>query len=319
MIPPSKPADEATRLADLHALAVLDTPAEERFDRLTRIARILFDAPMALVSLVDGDRQWVKSGVGIPTHETSRETSFCGHAILSDEVMVVPDTAEDPRFHDNPLVTGEPHVRFYVGRPLKVAGRSKVGTLCLMDSRPRQFSEHERRLLEDLASMAEQELTAVSMATTDRLTGLLNRQGFELLASQSLRVCQRMKRPASLLFFDMDRFKQINDQFGHEEGDRALKTFASLLTNSFRGSDLIARLGGDEFVALLIDSPTEGLSEALSRFRKRLADEGGHDGPPYELRCSIGCAEYDPASEPSLTVLMAAADQQMYRDKAARR
>ena len=319
MIPPAQPADEATRLADLHALAVLDSPAEERFDRLTRIARILFDAPMAMVSLVDADRQWVKSGSGFPLRETSRETSFCGHAILSDEVMVVPDAAKDPRFHDNPLVTGEPHVRFYVGRPLRVAGRSKVGTLCLMDSKPRQFSDHERVLLEDLASMAEQELTAVSMATTDHLTGLLNRQGFELLANQSLRVCQRMKRPASLLFFDMDRFKQINDQFGHEEGDRALKTFAGLLTKSFRGSDLIARLGGDEFVVLLIDSPAEGLSEALNRFRQRLAEEGGHDGPPYELRCSIGHSEYDPASEPALAVLMADADRQMYEDKAARR
>lgn len=319
MIPPAQPADEATRLADLHALAVLDTPAEERFDRLTRIARILFDAPMAMVSLVDAGRQWVKSGSGFPLRETSRETSFCGHAILSDEVMLVPDATKDPRFHDNPLVTGEPHVRFYVGRPLRVAGRSKVGTLCLMDSKPRQFSDHERLLLEDLASMAEQELTAVSMATTDHLTGLLNRQGFELLASQSLRVCQRMKRPASLLFFDMDRFKQINDQFGHEEGDRALKTFASLLTKSFRGSDLIARLGGDEFVALLIDSPAGGLSEALNRFRQRLAEEGGHDGPPYELRCSIGHSEYDPASEPALAALMAEADRQMYEDKAARR
>ncbi len=319
MIPPSLPDDESTRLADLHALAVLDTAPEERFDRVTRVARTLFDMPLALVSLVDADRQWVKSGTGDYHRESSRETSFCGHAILSEDIMVVPDAAADPRFHDNPMVTGEPYVRFYVGRPLKVNGRSKVGTLCLMDSRPREFGDHERLLLEDLALMAEQELTAVSMATTDRLTGLLNRQGFELLASQSLRMCQRMKRPASLLFFDMDRFKQINDQFGHEEGDRALRTFASVLTQSFRGSDLIARLGGDEFVALLIDAPAEGLDEALSRFRKRLAEEGDHDGPPYELRCSIGHAEYDPVQEPSLTTLLAEADRLMYSDKAARR
>ena len=319
MIPPSKPADEATRVADLHALAVLDTPPEERFDRLTRVARTLFDMPIALVNLVDSERLWVKSHDGMTVSELPREISFCGHAVLSDDIMVVPDTLQDPRFHDNPLVAGEPHVRFYAGRPLRVAGRSKVGTLCLMDSKPRQFTDRERLLLEDLALMAEQELTAVSMATTDRLTGLLNRQGFELLASQSLRVCHRMKRPASLLFFDMDRFKQINDQFGHEEGDRALRTFAGLLSKSFRGSDLIARLGGDEFVALLIDSPAEGLSEALNRFRQRLAEEGGHDGPPYELRCSIGHSEYDPASEPALAALMAEADRHMYEDKAARR
>ncbi len=319
MIPPSLPDDEATRLADLHSLAMLDTAPEERFDRLTRVARTLFDTPLALVSLIDADRQWVKSGVGDYRHESSREISFCGHAILADDILVVPDAAEDPRFYDNPLVTGEPYVRFYVGRPLRVNGRSKVGTLCLMDSKPRQFSDQDRRLLEDLAVMAEQELTAVAMATTDRLTGLLNRQGFELLASQSLRMCQRMKRPASLLFFDMDRFKAINDQFGHEEGDRALNTFAGLLRTSFRGSDLIARLGGDEFAVLLIDSAADGMAEPVNRFRQRLAEQGGHDGPPYELRCSIGFAAYAPGSEPDLTALLAEADRQMYAEKGNRR
>ncbi len=319
MIPPSLPDDEATRLADLHSLAMLDTAPEERFDRLTRVARTLFDTPLALVSLIDADRQWVKSGVGDYRHESSREISFCGHAILADDILVVPDAAEDPRFYDNPLVTGEPYVRFYVGRPLRVNGRSKVGTLCLMDSKPRQFSDQDRRLLEDLAVMAEQELTAVAMATTDRLTGLLNRQGFELLASQSLRMCQRMKRPASLLFFDMDRFKAINDQFGHEEGDRALNTFAGLLRTSFRGSDLIARLGGDEFAVLLIDSAADGMAEPVNRFRQRLAEQGGHDGPPYELRCSIGFAAYAPGSEPDLTALLVEADRQMYAEKGNRR
>ena len=238
---------------------------------------------------------------------------------MADDILVVPDAAEDPRFYDNPLVTGEPYVRFYVGRPLRVNGRSKVGTLCLMDSKPRQFSDQDRRLLEDLAVMAEQELTAVAMATTDRLTGLLNRQGFELLASQSLRMCQRMKRPASLLFFDMDRFKAINDQFGHEEGDRALNTFAGLLRTSFRGSDLIARLGGDEFAVLLIDSAADGMAEPVNRFRQRLAEQGGHDGPPYELRCSIGFAAYAPGSEPDLTALLVEADRQMYAEKGNRR
>ena len=318
MIKPPLPADEESRVAALHALKVLDTPPEERFDRLTRIARTLFDMPIALVNLVDSDRLWVKSGQGIKTTEIPREISFCGHALLSEEIMVVPDATEDPRFHDNPLVTGEPHVRFYVGRPLKVSGHRKVGTLCLMDSKPREFSSHDMSLLEDLALMAEQELTAVSMATTDSLTGLSNRQGFELLAAQSLRVCQRIKRPASLLFFDLDRFKQINDQFGHDEGDRALKTFASILLKSFRGSDLIGRLGGDEFVVMLIDTPSGGLEEALKRFRQRLSEEGGHDGPPYELRCSVGRADYDPANPPDLSALMAQADRQMYTDKAAR-
>jgi diguanylate cyclase (GGDEF)-like protein len=132
-----------------------------------------------------------------------------------------------------------------------------------------------------------------------------------------------MKRPASLLFLDMDRFKQINDQFGHEEGDRALQRFAHVLRTSFRGSDLIARLGGDEFVVLLIDTPAGRLDEALRRFRQRLEEEGEYDGPPYQLRCSIGRVEYEPSkdlsNEPDLPALIAEADKRMFGDKAVRR
>jgi GAF domain-containing protein len=129
MLEPTVPADENTRLIALHALNLLDTPSEERFERITRIALRVFDVPIALISLVDADRQWFKSCQGLAFSETPRSISFCGHAILQDQVLVISDAWLDPRFRDNPLVTEDPHVRFYAGQPLTASDGSRVGPL----------------------------------------------------------------------------------------------------------------------------------------------------------------------------------------------
>ncbi|WP_461605861.1 GAF domain-containing protein, partial [Aeromonas allosaccharophila] len=143
---PVVPDNEPLRLDALRRLAILDSPAEERFDRITRMARNMFDVPIALVSLVDENRQWFKSCCGLPVLETPRDISFCGHAILGEELFVVEDAAQDPRFSDNPLVTGEPHIRFYAGHPLEVGNGLKLGTLCIIDSKPRCFSPRDQAL-----------------------------------------------------------------------------------------------------------------------------------------------------------------------------
>lgn len=152
------PPGEEARLAALDELHILDSEPEERFDRIVRIAAEVFDVPIALVSLVDRERQWFKSCFGLDVKETSRDMAFCAHAILKDEVMIVPDALLDPRFADNPLVTGEPHVRFYAGCPLKLPDGNFVGTLCLIDTRPRQIDDRKVRLLQDLGKLAELEL-----------------------------------------------------------------------------------------------------------------------------------------------------------------
>ncbi|HYM73521.1 MAG TPA: MBL fold metallo-hydrolase, partial [Stellaceae bacterium] len=144
------PADEQQRLAALHRLAILDTEREERFDRLTRMASAMFDVPIALVSLVDENRQWFKSACGAGLSESPRETSFCAHAILQRTVMVIPDALLDPRFADNPVVVNDPRVRFYAGCPLVLNDGACVGTLCLIDTRPRRLDEASIRLLRDL-------------------------------------------------------------------------------------------------------------------------------------------------------------------------
>ena len=154
------PEEEERRLAALHALGILDTEPEDRFDRITRLAAALFDVPIAVVSLVDEHRQWFKSRCGLEERETPREVSFCAHAILSRNVMIVPDTLLDARFADNPLVTREPRIRFYAGCPLVLRDSACVGTLCVIDTRPRWLDEAEISLLRDLGGLVQQELAA---------------------------------------------------------------------------------------------------------------------------------------------------------------
>lgn len=165
--PAPVPENEEQRLMVLRGLGILDTLPEERFDRLTRLAAALFDVPTAFISLVDQDRQWLKSCHGLSLRETPREVSFCAHAILSREVTVVPDALLDPRFADNPMVVGDPRIRFYAGYPLILSGGDCVGTLCVVDTRPRHPDETAIRLLRDLGGLAEQELAAVGNSGTE--------------------------------------------------------------------------------------------------------------------------------------------------------
>ena len=309
------PIDEHKRLQTLQSLRVLDTAPEERFDRLTRLAKRLFDVPIVLVSLVDANRQWFKSRTGVATPEMPRNISFCAHAILGDDLFLIPDAKLDARFADNPLVTGEPFVRFYAGQPLRATDGAKLGTLCLLDSRPRRIDAEDMALLRDLATMAEQELMAFHLATTDELTGVCNRRGFEALARHALGVCRRRNQPATLVYFDLNDFKTINDELGHAAGDAVLKRFAVGLRQALRESDIVGRLGGDEFVALLIDTSPQDTLAPLQRLRS-LANQDV-DGGAARIRFSAGMVGYDGQSAVDVADLLAEADRAMYAEKRA--
>lgn len=148
------PQNETERLAELRRLAILDSIAEESFDDLTRLASEICEAPISLISLVDSERQWFKSKVGLAATQTTRDVSFCGHAIMGDELFEVQDSLADERFHDNPLTTGAPHVRFYAGFPLITQAQLKIGTLCVIDHRPKKLSAWQIRSLRSLARQA---------------------------------------------------------------------------------------------------------------------------------------------------------------------
>ena len=164
MIEPLIPSNEKERLASLYNLGILDTPTEERFDRITQTAKEIFDVPIALITIIDVNRQWFKSCIGLDIKETPRGVSFCGHAILQKEPFIIPDATKDERFADNPLVTGSPHVIFYAGIPIATIDGNNVGTLCIIDNKPREFSKQQINLLKNLAAWAEIELNSKNVA-----------------------------------------------------------------------------------------------------------------------------------------------------------
>lgn len=319
MIAPQPPQNESDRQAALDATGLLDSAAEERFDRYTRLVRRLFDVPVALVSLVDRDRQWFKSRQGLDATETPREVSFCGHAILEDEVFIVEDASKDDRFDDNPLVVDDPSIRFYAGCPLSTADGYRIGTLCIIDKEPRELQHSEVETLRDIAAMVSNELSALRLATIDELTGLSNRRAFNVISSQALSFCERSKQAASLVMIDLDGFKQINDRLGHAEGDRALRDFADLLRNVFRTSDLVARLGGDEFAVLMTGAGAQAVVAGLKRFAWSVDNFNRVKGRPYQLAFSSGSVPFDPSKHSSMFALIEEADQLMYKQKKARK
>ncbi|STX40759.1 Diguanylate kinase [Legionella donaldsonii] len=311
MIPPDIPENEAKRLATLYKLRILDTEQEERFDRITRIACKLFEVPISVISFLEAERQWMKSTQGFDIKEAARKTSFCGHVILSDEIMVVEDATKDERFHDNPFVVGKPNFRFYLGCPLKIKGYN-VGVICLIDNKPRARNEVDPNVIYDLAQMVEMDLEQLQLSMTDELTGLSNRRGFLKLASYLFQKCQRQNQLFTLLFFDLDQFKSINDQFGHAEGDNVLKIFANCLLQNFRYYDVIARLGGDEFCVFCSGLNQKDVSGIIQRLKDSLKSATTND---YTIQFSVGVIQYDPKQHQTLGDMMALADSDMYVSK----
>lgn len=282
---------------------------------MTRMARRLFDVPIALVSLIDENRQWFKSCFGLDVRETERRVSFCGHAILNKGALVIEDAKLDERFVDNPLVTEHPRIRFYAGQPLHTLSGQAMGTLCIIDRKPRIFSAEDLQMLSDLAGMVEREIMAVQLAISDELTRISNRRGFLALSKYSLDICKRQLFPATLIFFDLDNFKYVNDTHGHAEGDRALKLFAQEMRESFRTSDLFGRLGGDEFVALLTNVDTEAVHDLIGRFDTSLQARCAELSLPYAIRFSHGLVAYDPLKHSSIEDMLDEADGLMYTNK----
>lgn len=316
---PRIPLDEAQRLAALHATRLLGSAPEETFDRITRTAARLLGMPIALVSLIDKDRQWFKSRTGLDACETPRDISFCGHAILSDEPLVVPDAAQDARFVDNPLVTGDMHLRFYAGVQLYSVDRKKIGTLCVIDSRPRQLGPGELDALRDLARMVEQlvyhrQLAMAAQSLSERLqdcapapggspasgelawlvahdllTGLPNRQAMLRAIQGSIAGWRADGTPALVACINVDRFKRFNETLGHRAGDEILVGLATSLQALLRESDMLARAGSDEFLLLLHargehPEPERAFDRIMAAANRAIPTPDGE----IALTCSIG-------------------------------
>jgi diguanylate cyclase (GGDEF)-like protein len=319
MPPAPIPAHETNRLIALESYRILDTEIEDAFDRYTRLAAALIGTPIAAISLVDANRQWFKSVIGMSQRETPRDVSFCAHAILQQRPLIVQDASLDPRFSDNPFVTRESGLRFYAGAPLRTPAGENIGTICVLDRRPRHLTAEQQRSLADIADSVVTTLELYKtlremrcMALTDSLTALPNRIQFFNALNSTIADSTRTKRPFSLLYLDCDEFKLVNDTLGHEAGDRLLRKMSLGLQNTLRGRDLAARLGGDEFAVILPElGPRTGYVAAnrLLHMCNAMMREGD-----YKSTLSIGLASflYPPASA---DIALAEADKAMYRAK----
>jgi diguanylate cyclase (GGDEF)-like protein/PAS domain S-box-containing protein len=470
---------EQVRIKALHGLDILDTPPEERFDRYTRLAARAFGAPIVLVSLVDSQRQWFKSCIGLDFSETPRTLAFCSHAVALDDMLVVSDTLLDERFSSHPHVLGGPRFRFYAGQPVYSLDGQPLGTLCILDRAPRGFDADDRRMLRDLARMVEDELnrdvlvaarngaqnalrelnadlerhveertrelaesrTRVveseewlrtiadnvpaliayidtgmryrfanqryqewfgvassamvgktvseamgdafyaprraalerclqghaghleieeerrgrrrvisscylphvrdgvvqgiyvlstdatsareyerqlhALAHSDHLTGLPNRRSYEERLTQAVARSRRSAMALALAYVDVDRFKHINDTYGHAAGDAVLREVARRLRDTVRGGDTVARLAGDEFVVLLeqVGSPLE-CERIGAKLLEAIRPPFEVDGQALQVSASIGIAW---SHRPEQGALAHGADDALYRSKEAGR
>lgn len=283
------PEDDANRIRALQRLDILDTPHEEVFDRITRIASEVFGVPISLVSLVDEDRQWFKSRFGLDATETPRNISFCGHAIHGDDPLIVPDASLDVRFDDNPLVTGDLGLRFYAGYPLKIADGARIGTLCLIDQKPRELTAKETDLLSGLAAIAVRELEFRRAALSDPLTGAFNRAMMAKLGNQEYARSKRDREQFCIAKLKLDRFSELMDAGGPAFTDTVLVQFAGVCGDFLRPEDAYFRLAGDEF-GILMGSAAVSSAEAVME-RLRIVAEAiplSVDGEPVSVTVSIG-------------------------------
>ena len=277
MITPPTPADEAERLADLRALHILDTPPEERFDRIVNLAAQVFDVPIAYIAMIDADRQWFKAKCGLATDETGRDVSFCAHAILHDEPLIVPDATADERFRDNPLVVGEPYVRFYAGHPLTGPQGHNVGTFCIADRISRTLDEAQLQTFRQFAALAEHELNMMDLIHTQH----------ELLETKS-RLVETQQRLADEL---TDAAAYVRTLLpARLDGD--IRTDWQFVSSSQLGGDLFGYHWLDEqrLAIYLLDACGHGVSASLlsismfNDLRHQTLPETRFDDPPRVLR-----------------------------------
>lgn len=294
VIKPEIPVDESVRLETLRNLKILDTAPEERFDRITRLAKRLFGVKFALVTLVDADRQWFKSCQGLNVPETSRDISFCGHAILGRDVLVVKDTHIDERFSDNPLVQQYPEIRFYAGCPLAAPNGQNVGTLCIIDDTTRDMSEEDLQLFKELGQMVEEEFAVAEIVNRDPVTGVSNRDGFAEIGAHLLALCERNDLPVSLMQFKLPNLDLIRKAVGDSGADRAVIEFAELLMTNIRVSDVVGRFADDEFLALLTGTDESSVVAARQRIKDLLDERNQSANVTYELEVAAYSLKYRP-------------------------
>ena len=306
--------DEAARLRALARLDILDSAPEQPFETIVELVRQVLHVPICAISLIDIDRQWFKAFRGLVVNQSPRDTSFCTHAIDGRAAFTVPDATKDWRFADNPAVIGSPHIRSYAGVPLATADGYNIGSLCAIDVVPRTFSPAEIAILTNFANLVMGQIELRQIASTDVLTGIMSRRAWIDCAEHEVLRARGNGKALSFLMIDIDRFKAINDFYGHPAGDQILKQLAQEVGAPLRESDWFGRYGGEEFVVAL---PETDLTEAVilaERIRSMIAAKRFAVLGDRACTISIGVAMLG-ARETSRSCALERADQALYLAK----
>ncbi|MDE8345301.1 MAG: sensor domain-containing diguanylate cyclase [Acidocella sp.] len=325
---------ELSRVQTLEGYEILDSAAEKAYDDIARLAAYICGTPISVISFIDHSRQWIKSrfSSGVFAEKMlslPRNTALCDIALLQPEQLIlVPDMLQDPRFAGDSLILGPAKLRFCGAMPLVSPGGAVLGLLSVMDRRSRTLSGDQTSALETLGrqvmELLEMRRTVIglSMANarlgqqnlTDALTGVPNRRAYDQKLAEEISRTRRTGTALSLLIVDVDMFKQYNDTFGHPAGDTALQSVARVLLSSLRPYDFLARYGGEEFAIIL---PSTDIADALvvaERVRRLVADS---EFPHRKFTVSVGVARL--AADGDHKALVQAADNGLYRAKTSGR
>lgn len=325
------PKDESERLAAVHALKLLDTEPEERFDRLTRLVRSHFRVSIAAIALLDEDRLWFKSRQGQLEPQLPRRESFCNYTILQKALLEIEDALKDTRFRKYHSVRQDPYIRFYAGCPLRNPQGFPVGTLCIYDTLPRLLSAEEKRELCDFAAIVEDELSMVRLsraqrelsaqlreyrlkALVDPLTQCWNRGAVSDILEREILRSERHSEPLAISMMDLDHFKEVNDRYGHPVGDEVLKECVERARRQCRAYDSLGRYGGEEFLLVLPGCDLDKAARQAERVRESIASEPFRvENLSIPVTCSLGVTVY--RQNDDLKEMIGRVDRALYRAK----
>ena len=319
---PPPPANEPERLIALDACGIMDTPREERFDRLTRLAQRIYGADVAFIGFIDEEQQWMKSVTSSTIGPfIGRKQSVCQLIISTGEPLVIGDIQTDERFAGHPVVPLIP-LHFYAGVPLLATPDLAIGSLCIMREKPGIEPDFDIEPLQSLAAIAIDELELRSlnrdltrMSRVDALTGLANRRGFDEALERAQVRCRRTGETLAVMMIDIDYFKALNDSFGHQGGDVALQALGAVMAGAFvRKDDTIARYGGEEFAGILTGNDANGALIVAERIRRALSKAAIPHPKTGSLTVSIGIAAR-PGAEIEVEQMIAEADAALYEAK----
>jgi diguanylate cyclase (GGDEF)-like protein len=305
---------ELERLDALERYNLVDGYNDEALDRITRIVTAALGVRSSAVSIIGKDTQWLMSTYGLERNESPRCDSFCSHVVALDERVGVQDAQRDPRFSDNPLVQGDPNIRFYLGVPLRTAEGFVVGALCAIDDRPREILDGHVAILNDLAALVMDRIDLHLAAAIDGLTGALRHNAFLSEAGRDFQRAVRVGQPLSCLMIDADHFKSVNDRFGHAKGDQVLSLIGRICKSQVRAGDYTGRVGGEEFCVMLPGATEDGALAIAERLRAQvhIASMTAPDLPAVSVSIGVSALRSD---DVAVADVMARADRALYAAK----